>query len=351
MKLKLKLLTVLAISTTLACGVCSPQYYYNSSCSMVSYALSQEVYDTVLQQNADKINNRLPEDITYYGSEFMVDYVVYPNAEYSSVSDTIQRVKELSDSICNGISDDYSKMKAIHDYVCQTISYDLDAYEDVADLNTVSLKHILDTNRTICAGYSNLFSALCNAQDIFCINVRGSALENGVVDSNSIATDSSPTNHEWNACWYASENRWVYVDCTWDSQNRYSNGEFSIKGYSSTYFDTPVETLSNTRKAKLVDYRNFKDAINYYPTTQPVTQATTNSIKSVDSKSSNQTTTTMDTTTSTTSSSTTTTTSTEVSTVQTLNTSENTSDSTKLGLLVGMVVSAFSVVTYTLKKH
>lgn len=348
MKLRLKLLTILAISTTLACGVCSPQYYYNSSYSMISYALSQEVYDTVLQQNMDKVNSKLPEDITYYGSEFMVDYVVYPNAEYSSVSDTIQRIKGLSDSICNGISDDYSKMKAIHDYVCQTVSYDLDAYEDVADLNTVSLKHILDTNRTICAGYSNLFSALCNAQDIFCINVRGSALENGVVDSNSIATDSSPTNHEWNACWYASESRWVYVDCTWDSQNRYSNGEFSINGYNSTYFDTPVETLSNTRKAKLVDYRNFKDAINYYPTTQTVTEATT--VNTNSTKSSNQTTTTISTTASATSN-TTTTSSTEVSTVQTLNTSENTSDSTKLGLLVGMVVSAFSVITYTLKKH
>ena len=65
----------------------------------------------------------------------------------------------------------------------------------------------------------------------------------------------------------AKENRWVYVDDTWNSNNSYINGTFKYYESTTRYFDISLELLSIEHKARIVDYRNFFEALSLYKDT------------------------------------------------------------------------------------
>lgn len=246
---------------------------------------ADSVQDAVIQQNISKM-----EHINSYSAEFVVDYVA-PSRDYDEVVNTLNQIQELSNSICENLTSTYEKIKSIHDYVCETLSYDHVASENTADFNTICLKNVLVNHRSICAGYSNLFSALCNAQGIYCVNIRGSAVNNNEVTYENLADDDTVTNHEWTAVWYDEESRWIYVDCTWDSQNHYyGEDDISINPLKYQYFDISVEELSKNHKAKIVDYRNFLDAINYFDlsTTIDISDTTTSTTDALTSTTDTQ---------------------------------------------------------------
>jgi hypothetical protein len=273
-------------------------------------------------------------------------------------------VQELSDSLCSGLTNDYDKIKALHDYVADNIYYDFVAKEDFANLETISLKNVLDNKRTICAGYANLFSALCNAQGIYCVNIRGSVKTTEVPD---ITLDEAPTNHEWTAVWLDSESRWVYVDCTWDSSNRYYSEDYTVSDtHKNTYFDISVEELSNNHKAKIVDYRNFFAVMDYFTTTDTTedssTKATekesptgTNAPTTTSENTSNTNTTSATTTKTSNTSDTTTATDTNISedsqAVETIKTAEDTSDANKsVATLLCLMVSSVGAISFSFHK-
>lgn len=227
----------------------------------------REYFPKILQINIDKMKDIQKDTATSYSSEFVVDYVT-PSRDYLEVENTLNEITNISNNICDGISNDYEKLQKIHDYVCQTISYDHVSAENSANFDTICLKNVLQNKRAICAGYSNLFSALCVAQGLYCINIRGSVI---TADYPNISDDSSPTNHEWNAVWFDQENRWVFIDCTWDSNNDYFKDGFYYDDSINKYFDMSMEFMSTNHKIKIIDHRDFFDAINYFSTDTSIT--------------------------------------------------------------------------------
>lgn len=219
-----------------------------------------EYFPQILQINIDKMKDIQKNTATSYSSEFVVDYVT-PSRDYLEVENTLNEITQISNTICDGISNDYEKLQKIHDYVCQTTSYDHVSAENSANFDTICLKNVLQNKRTICAGYSNFFSALCGVQGLYCINIRGSVI---TADYPNIIDDSSPTNHEWNAVWFDQENRWVFIDCTWDSNNDYFKDGFYYDDSTRKYFDMSMEFMSTNHKIKIIDHRDFLDAINYF---------------------------------------------------------------------------------------
>lgn len=210
---------------------------------------------SVLEQNLSKIKR-----INDYGPEFVLEYVSEGSNYYEIIS-TLTDIKLLSDELCLGITNDYSKITIIAKYVADTIAYDHDAAHNAVTFDIICLKNVLSKKRTTCAGYSNLFSALLNAQGIYCVNIRGCSPDaaNDIYMSN-LDSDKAAINHEWAAAWYAAEERWVYVDCTWNSRNAYKDGEFIIRPSVTTFFDISIEHLSIEHRAEIVDYRNFFSA-------------------------------------------------------------------------------------------
>lgn len=210
---------------------------------------------TVIDINSQKIN-----EINNYSSEFVIEYVS-DNKNYNDVVTTLDEVQRLSDEICAGITTEYEKAKAIAYYVSSNIAYDFDAAHNSVTFDVICLKNVLERHRTTCAGFSNLFSALCQAQGLYCVNIRGASPE-GDINYTNLDREDAPTNHEWTAV--VTEGYWRFVDCTWASQNRYENGQFSMGSPKMMYFDMSLSAMSVAHKAKIVDYRNFKDAVNAY---------------------------------------------------------------------------------------
>lgn len=143
------------------------------------------------------------------------------------------------------------KLLAIHDWVAENIFYDYDALADRScDNEEYSAMEVLKTKKCVCRGYANLGVALMRAVGIPSFGQRCYAL--------NISSDGGwdkPENHSAIpnhiiATAYV-ENRWVYMDITWDSNNRYENGKFikgTGQGISRKYFDTTLAMISNTHK-------------------------------------------------------------------------------------------------------
>lgn len=242
-------------------------------CNVSIYA---EALPAVLEQNTSKM-----EHINDHGAEFVVDYIS-ESWDYNTVESILNQVKALSDDICSGCNDDYEKICAIADYVSSTLSYDLDAKHNAVTFDVISLENVLEKKRTTCAGFSNLFSSMCNAQGLYCVNIRGSAVSpsDGIYSSN-LDDENTVMNHEWTAVYYDAEQRWVYVDCTWNCTNYYENSEFRYGGsVRNTYLDISLENISKDHKAIIVDHREFFDALTvlekpYSETEPPQTQIQT----------------------------------------------------------------------------
>ena len=166
---------------------------------------------------------------------------------------TMNQVQELSSAITKKSKNDYEKIKAIHDWVAENIYYDRDYFNGKTKSTNIYTPAVLENRYAVCSGYANLTKDLITAAGIPCKQVYGFALgvstkggwEN--VDLNNIAP-----NHVWNEAYV--DGRWVLIDTTWDSSNRYEGGKFTDGGrVSQLFFDSTIQFLSETHKATGLD--------------------------------------------------------------------------------------------------
>lgn len=182
----------------------------------------------------------------------------YMKPSYDIQSDDPE-IKELSKLITKDITEDYQKAKAIHDWVCNNIWYNYDALYNIEDYGDTSAMGTLKAKRSVCQGYASLTAALLRTCGIptklvtgYALGVTaGSTWKDEIINGNS-------TNHAWNEAFI--NGKWVIIDTTWDSNNKYENGTFSTGTgvYSHKYFDSTLEAFSNDHKI-----------VNYYETDIP----------------------------------------------------------------------------------
>ncbi len=105
---------------------------------------------------------------------------------------------ELEQRIPQG-ADQFTKEKVIYDYVMEQLTYDYEADQDVS-LKTYyqSVYSALIGKKTVCAGYSKLFSMFCTYFGL---------------DSIVVTNDF----HAWNMV--CVDGQWYYLDVTWDDGN------------------------------------------------------------------------------------------------------------------------------------
>jgi len=209
--------------------------------------------ESILSNNAKKLSN-----ISEYDGEIISDYISI-NKDIGARKKVMSEITSLSETICDNADNDYDKCIAIADWVSDNISYDFDAAHNSVDLNVICLENVLSRRRTTCAGYSNLFSALCSVQGIYCINLRGGTAADGITPAR---LEEAPINHEWNAC--LINNKWIFIDTTWASNNAYQNGTFSISdGRTDFYIDFSFEEMSAEHRIDIAEHRDFTTILNY----------------------------------------------------------------------------------------
>lgn len=213
-----------------------------------------ETYASVIEHNAQKLEN-----IVEYGDKYCTNYISVKN-DIKVHNAVLEELRVLSEAICDGEEGDYEKVRKIAYWVAENIYYNDIAANTNVTAETISLETVLRTKTATCAGYSNLFSALCNMQNIYCINMRGGTCIAGNTDELLL---SAPMNHEWNAV--KLDGKWVFVDVTWLSNNIYNEeGYHKSEGFDDMYFDISLGRMSYEHRIDLVDYRNFKSSVNAF---------------------------------------------------------------------------------------
>lgn len=207
-------------------------------------------YVTVLP-SIDEKNKKMLSNIKDYGGEFTREYISVDKDENLRYK-TLLKAKELSDKICKGADTDYDKVKKIIDWVTNNIYYDRDAAHNTVDISVISLENVLKGYKTTCAGYSNIFSCLCNMQGIYCVNLRGGTAAEQYLPSELA---KAPINHEWNAV--VIDGKWIYVDVTWCSKNYVENNEYCNNKPEEFYGEMTYDFMCYKHRIDKTDFRNF----------------------------------------------------------------------------------------------
>ena len=171
-----------------------------------------------------------------------LDFYRRPSKDIQSDDEAIV---SLVQRITFGLYDDYSKALALHDWVCDNIYYDYDYYYGRTEYQDTSALNVLSSRKSVCAGYANLLASMLRAANIPAKKVSGFAVG---LSSRSVPDDvlngKGESNHAWNEAYV--NGRWIIIDATWDSNNRYEYGCFSNDTgcYSHRYFDISQECFA-----------------------------------------------------------------------------------------------------------
>lgn len=231
-------------------------YVFNSDNSITDYRVkvTSDGFEPIDTVETAENNLRLAENPIALPREGVLQYIT-SDGDFAKAREVMRQVEEISDKICEGKTGDYDKMFAIAQWVSDNIYYDFDARTESVTTETLSLSHILETHRTVCGGYSNLFSALCAVQGIRVCNIRGEALSGSL----SYAETDEGEMHEWN--YAVIDGRGVWVDTGWNSYNTYKNGKHKYGGTQIRYFDPTNTVLSYDHCVRTCETRDYYAAL------------------------------------------------------------------------------------------
>lgn len=165
----------------------------------------------------------------------------------------LAQIKELSDEICAGLSDDYSKARVLAQWVSRNMYYDHDASENGVTDDMLTLEHVLEYHRSVCFGWSNLYSALCQAQGIWCANASGSVVTGSRCFMQT--TTSDERSHSWNMV--VIDNQQIWVDTVWNSSNSYDGRRYAEGTQDMQYFDISTAALSQDHRVTRFEHRDY----------------------------------------------------------------------------------------------
>lgn len=208
-------------------------------------------YEPVDTSELAESNTAATKTVVTLPAEGVAEYVD-AEKDPERISETLAQVKAISDEVCEGISDDYDKLRALSDWVSANIYYDFDSRDASVTPETLCLSHVLETHRSVCGGFSTLFSALCAAQGITCLNIRGTALNSGLCYAEPHESDAL---HEWNLV--ILDGKHIWVDTVWNTYNTYKGGEYHRGSVTLEYFDVPDEVFALDHRAERCELRDY----------------------------------------------------------------------------------------------
>ena len=178
----------------------------------------------------------------------------YTDVQLDSLGKNVPAEYELSiDKLANyfkSLSENKNEQsRLIYSWVAHHIFYDDVAFNTqvYSDPNAES---VFKSRKAVCAGYSSVFKALCDAIKLPCIAIDGFAKGYGFQTGMPV----NGTNHSWNAVKY--NDQWHLMDATWGSGYAENiNGKAKSKSIYTTYwFDVP---------AKEFVFNHFPDSSQY----------------------------------------------------------------------------------------
>ncbi len=123
--------------------------------------------------------------------------MLYPKEQCEQIKQDIAEVVLKVERMCKPDTD---REKVVHDYLSQNVMYSSAPYA----VSAHNIKGALIDRSAVCEGYARAFKLLCDAVEIPCIIINGTA-----IDSNG-----NKEKHAWNIVRMKKNN--YHVDVTWD---------------------------------------------------------------------------------------------------------------------------------------
>lgn len=161
---------------------------------------------------------------SYNNSYFGVAFMTYPEMQDGQARrDASERIEDLIlewKEIVDACSSEEEKVRTIHNLICNKVNYNHDAVNAgigkvEATQYTQSAYSVFCMDKTVCAGYTQAFSWMCNVAGISAFGVTSH-------------------DHAWNKV--KVEDNWYNLDCTWDDGKGYYQYSNYLK--NDNYFDT-----------------------------------------------------------------------------------------------------------------
>lgn len=149
--------------------------------------------------------------------------------------------------LTKGCSNLREKVLVIHDFVAKHLYYDFDSLLSAESTNR-TIEQIVHYRRCVCQGFADLTLELLKSIEIQAENILCYAIQD-IFESgwSSVFNRTSELNHVITRV--KLENRWLFMDVTWDSTNRFENNVYiKGEGVSHRYFDVTLPFLSSTHR-------------------------------------------------------------------------------------------------------
>lgn len=153
----------------------------------------------------------------------------YVDIHYSLTENEQKEIKEFTELLVSDLVGNKDKALRVHDWITENIYYD---YDGCRSGNGISNPYsAFKTRKAACGGFTSLYMTMLRSIEIPCIDADGIA-NNG--------------NHAWNVV--ITENDPFVVDCTWDTNNTYRDGEFKKGEVSHKYYNCDLEWFLSTHE-------------------------------------------------------------------------------------------------------
>ncbi len=183
-----------------------------------STSVSVTVYaDNAANLAAHQISNEILQN--YVNPEAHLD-------KYSLTETEEAELLAVAQEAAAGCSTDYEIISAVTRFIADEIYYDYDYYDGRTTTLYYRPYEVWTNKRTVCEGYARLTKELLNLLNIPCMCILAE-------------------NHKYNGAYDSDNDRWIYLDTTWASDNIYEYGEFEKGSYFGSYFDMTIEKLSS----------------------------------------------------------------------------------------------------------
>lgn len=146
-----------------------------------------------------------------------------------------QSVDSLAKYLVGPARNDREKVRAIFRWITDRIAYDVEAYFGQRRRD-VSVAGVLQSRKAVCAGYANLFEALCTSAGLEAVVVIGDVKAFDSVPGDDAGTEM----HAWNAI--KLDGTWHLLDVTWASGIVVGKG-FTKSLNESYYLPAPEQMI------------------------------------------------------------------------------------------------------------
>ena len=175
----------------------------------------------------------------------------------SIVVNSAEDIESLASLITTKYSDSLSRVKAAYVWVAKNIIYTEESNAGKPQHTATNIDSVLKYKSTICAGYVNVFSFLCNKAGIACKEIDGF----GRTGTQLFTDAHSSVNHAWAAVWL--NGRWNLTDPTWGSGYTLEGTKQFISATNDYYFFTEPEIFILDHYPKKSEWQLLKDTVSW----------------------------------------------------------------------------------------